>query len=39
MGKKMVVGQGGLNFHAWIAILKRLHGCMAVSKHSNLEKI
>jgi hypothetical protein len=38
VGKKLVVGQGGLNFHAWIIIHRRLHGRMVVGEHNNLEK-
>jgi len=38
MGKKLVVGQSGPNFCAYIAIHRRLHGYMVVGKHSNLEK-
>ncbi len=33
MGKKLVIGQGGRNFCAWIAIHRTLHGCMAITKH------
>jgi len=38
MGKKLVAGLGGLHFCAWITIHRELHGCMAVGKHSKLEK-
>jgi hypothetical protein len=33
MGRKLVIGQGGRNFCAWIAIHRRLHGCMAIVKN------
>jgi hypothetical protein len=38
MKKKLMDGQVGLDFSAWVIAQKVFHSCMAIGKHSMLEK-